>query len=106
MKTPIWGAVMVVGAVACVALLVAAFQLAVLRTRIGEDAQRIARLEFQLLKAQDELRTIEVVVDDALQPQVLRARVGSELTYPREGQVWRVRKQPWSDTAGDGKEGV
>jgi hypothetical protein len=102
MKALHWGVVVVLGSLGCIALLVSAFHLAVLRTLIGEDAQRIAHLEFQLLKAQDELRSVEVAVDDALQPQVLRARVGSGMTHPREGQVWRVQKSQVTAEAGKG----
>lgn len=71
------------------ALFAAGFSLLWVRSSVAGDAKEIAVLEYRLLKVQDELRTVEVKVDDSVQPHVLRARVDSFLRIPEEGQVIR-----------------
>jgi hypothetical protein len=115
-KASAWKAVILTGAIVCASLFVSAFQLVWIRSDISEDAKRIAELEYLILKAQDELRALEVTVEDAVQPDVLQARIGDRLRLPHEGQVIRVRmRELESGDAGeqiaasaliDGKEGV
>lgn len=116
MKASAWKAVILIGAIVSASLFATAFQLVLIRSDISEDAKRIAELEYLILKAQDELRALEVTVEDAVQPDVLQARIGDRLRLPHEGQVIRVRASELS--SGDagaeivalelmsGKEGV
>ncbi len=91
MKASAWKAVIFVGSIVSISLFASAFQLVLVRSEISEDAKRIAELEYLILKAQDELRALEITAEDAVQPDVLQSRIGPMLRLPSEGQVIRVR---------------
>jgi len=87
-----WKSVVFSGSLVSASLFAAAFYLVLVRSDISSDANRIAKLEYEILKAQDVLRALEVTVDDSIQPHVLQARIQGQLTVPREGQVICVPK--------------
>jgi hypothetical protein len=61
-----------------------------LRGAIAEDAIKLAALETRLVNAQDAQRSAEAHVVDALQPEVLKARLHGRLNQPAEGQILRL----------------
>ncbi|MCG8528804.1 MAG: hypothetical protein MI748_20670 [Opitutales bacterium] len=82
-------------------LLINVFSLLHVRSQIAKEGKELAALEWKLTQLKDDLRLLEVNVEDSLQPHVLRERVKGYLFVPDEGQVIRLTEwQSPKDTAG------
>ena len=85
-----WKTVVLCGSVMSIFLFASAFTLLWIRNDVARDANRIAGLEYKLLRLQDSLAALEVKVDDSVQPHVLKSRTEGTLQTPAEGQVVRI----------------